>query len=164
MITDNLNGSLKHFLTYWHDKRGLNLIPTRADIDPMDIRSLLSGICILDLKYADGKFDRAKIRLAGTQFYEMVGYEITGRYLDEIMPSEIYEELKSQLCTSIESKQPCFRHFHWENGSLSQPEYQQILAPLGEPGKPIEQFIGMHALISSGPYARQFQFNTRFVA
>jgi hypothetical protein len=47
MITDNLNGSLKNFLTYWNDERGLNLIPTRADIDPMDIRPLLSGICIL---------------------------------------------------------------------------------------------------------------------
>ena len=66
MITDNLNGSLKHFLTYWNDKRVLNLIPTRANIDPMDIRSFLSGICILDLEYAEGKFDRAKIRLAGT--------------------------------------------------------------------------------------------------
>jgi hypothetical protein len=164
MITDNLNGSLKHFLTYWNDKRVLNLIPTRANIDPMDIRSFLSGICILDLEYAEGKFDRAKIQLAGTQFYEMVGYEITGRYLDEIMPSKIYEELKSQLCSSTESKEPCFRHFHWENGPLSQPEYQQILASLGEQGKLIEQFIGMHALISSGPYAPQSQFNTRFVA
>jgi len=34
----------------------------------------------------------------------MVGYKITVRYLDEIMPSEIYEELKSQLCMSIENK------------------------------------------------------------
>ena len=37
MLTDNLNGSLKHFLTYWNDKHGLNLIPTRAYIGPMEI-------------------------------------------------------------------------------------------------------------------------------
>ncbi len=164
MITDTLNNDLKRFLAYWHEKRGQNPIPARSDIDPMDLRSLLSGICILDLEYANAKLDRVKIRLAGTQFYQMIGYEITGRYIDEILPTAQYSKFKHQLTESIENLTPIFQSFEWEDGPLSNPVYHQILAPLGEHGKPIEQYIGMHSLVDRGGSSRPSQLNARFVA
>ena len=51
-------------------------IPSRYDIDPVDIPHLLPGLSLLD---AGEDLDALRYRLAGTRVREIYGTEITGR-------------------------------------------------------------------------------------
>jgi len=61
---------------YWRSCAQSKLIPSRYDIDPIDIPHLLPGLSLLD---AGEELDALKYRLAGTRVREIYGTEITGR-------------------------------------------------------------------------------------
>ncbi len=61
---------------YWRSCAQSNAIPSRYDIDPIDIPHLLPGLSLLD---AGEELEALKYRLAGTRVREIYGTEITGR-------------------------------------------------------------------------------------
>jgi len=61
---------------YWRSCAQSKPIPSRYDIDPVDIPHLLPGLSLLD---AGEDLDALRYRLAGTRVREIYGTEITGR-------------------------------------------------------------------------------------
>jgi hypothetical protein len=61
---------------YWRACAQGKRIPSRYDIDPVDIPQLLPGLSLLD---AGGELELLRYRLAGTRVREIYGTEITGR-------------------------------------------------------------------------------------
>jgi hypothetical protein len=74
---------LQKLFDYWLARHPDGALPSRADIDPVHIPSLLPGICLMEISHPDLK---AKVRLAGTRLREGYGMELTGRMLDEALP------------------------------------------------------------------------------
>jgi hypothetical protein len=66
---------------YWRASAGGRPIPSRFDIDPIDIPHLLPGLSLLD---AGPALEALRYRLAGTRVREIYGAEITGRTVFEI--------------------------------------------------------------------------------
>lgn len=60
---------------YWRACAQSRPIPSRYDIDPVDIPHLLSGLSLLD---TGGELESLRYRLAGTRVREIYGTEITG--------------------------------------------------------------------------------------
>ncbi len=65
---------------YWRSCAQSKPIPSRYDIDPIDIPHLLPGLSLLD---AGEDLDALRYRLAGTRVREIYGTEITGRAVFE---------------------------------------------------------------------------------
>ncbi len=61
---------------YWRACAQSRPIPSRYDIDPVDIPHLLPGLSLLD---AGEELESLRCRLAGTRVREIYGTEITGR-------------------------------------------------------------------------------------
>lgn len=62
---------------YWRAKRGDRLMPTRADIDPVEMpRNALRGICLVDVVSDDRRY---VYRLVGTGEVEVRGEDPTGK-------------------------------------------------------------------------------------
>ena len=68
---------------YWLSKCAADRIPSRSGIDPVEIPRLLSGIWLLDVSHAPFRF---KYRLVGTAIVDAMGFDPTGRWLDEAHP------------------------------------------------------------------------------
>ena len=68
---------------WWTSKRGDD-IPDRRDFDPAEFKKLLPNILIVDIEQPF----RVRYRVVGTRVVEATGFDITGRYLDELMPTE----------------------------------------------------------------------------
>ena len=66
---------------YWEERRGNRLVPLRRDIDPVDLKDLLPYIIIAELQR--NPF-RVRYRLGGAAVNDALGYNIAGRYLDEM--------------------------------------------------------------------------------
>lgn len=141
---------LVRFLDYWREKSGDRPFPSREDIDPTEFPHLLGGICLLDVEWERDHFARARFRLAGTQIYNMIGYDVTGRYVDEVMPRETYDQVQTQLSHIVSSGEPAFRRFQWLAGPTPDIVYERVMAPLGPIGGPVTMLIGMHATRFTG--------------
>lgn len=151
-IPDELHPDLVEFLEYWWAKRAGNRIPTRSAVDPADIHHLLSGICLLELLYHDETLERVRFKLAGTEIYRMAGRELTGHYVDDVAPAELYGEIEAQFLWMIKAMEPTYRRFRWPNPARSEFVYERVLAPLGEPDMKPSHFIGMHVTTCPGYY------------
>jgi hypothetical protein len=70
---------LLEMYAYWQRKRGARAMPTRADIEPTEIKRLLPGILLVDVRpSADGALDFV-YRLVGTREVDMRGHDPTGK-------------------------------------------------------------------------------------
>jgi hypothetical protein len=67
---------------YWCAKAPEGGYPTRADIQPAELRRLLPSLSLIDVVTDDGG-ERLRMRLAGTRLRDYFGVELTGHYLDE---------------------------------------------------------------------------------
>ncbi len=83
---------------YWQSKLNGRIMPSRADINPAEMKTFLPHIVLFDV----GAGQRLRIRLAGTRAVEAYGSEITGRYLDELELGELREQIMAahQQCTA----------------------------------------------------------------
>jgi len=72
---------------YWRTKAAGRAIPSRADIDPIEIPRLLPDVMLVDV-LSDGRY---RYRLIGTENSQAQGVNATGRYLDEVLPGPEYK-------------------------------------------------------------------------
>src|SRR6185436_14585118 len=74
---------LLQMYAYWQRKRGASAMPTRANIEPAEIKRLLPGILLVDVQSApDGTVDFV-YRLVGTREVDMRGHDPTGKRVAE---------------------------------------------------------------------------------
>lgn len=68
---------------YWRSKCRGRALPSRADIDPMEIPRVLPNISLVERDTETGRY---RYRLIGSALVESLGWDATGRYLDEVYP------------------------------------------------------------------------------
>jgi hypothetical protein len=77
---------LQEAYEYWCGKAGGRAMPSRADIDPIDIPKLLPDVMLVE-REPGGRY---RYRLIGTENARAHGINATGRYLDEVLPGPEY--------------------------------------------------------------------------
>lgn len=91
---------LQQLFDYWESKRGARTMPARADIDPLDLSFIIGNVILIDVIQGDPL--QFRIRLHGTNLTERVGYELTGKMLDEL-PQVEFRELSRLSFTKVSS-------------------------------------------------------------
>src|ERR1700687_3872978 len=77
---DNLTPSHRMALAYWSERKGANLAPRRADIDPLDIPLILPTRAIWNIERG-GEY---RCRLAGTEIDRSLGSGLKGTALGDL--------------------------------------------------------------------------------
>jgi hypothetical protein len=77
---------LEEAYRYWLAKSAGRRMPSRADIDPIEIPRLLPDVMLVE-RHDDGRY---RYRLIGTENTIAHGLNATGRYLDEVLPGPDY--------------------------------------------------------------------------
>jgi hypothetical protein len=80
-------------LKYWLLLRGTELVPARADFDPISVAPILKYIWICSKEEGNGRF---RFRLAGEEIRSLIGKRLAGAYVDELFPSKA-DQLNEQL-------------------------------------------------------------------
>jgi hypothetical protein len=73
---------------YWRRKAAGRPMPSRADIDPIEIPKLLPDVMLVDA-LPDGRY---RYRLIGTENARAQGINASGRFLDEVLPGPEYKK------------------------------------------------------------------------
>lgn len=131
--------TLRGLIDYWLEKRGDRAMPSRADIDPVEIPWALSCIWLCDYRPAERRF---RYRLAGEQINEFWGSAVGGRYLDELVPGPCLAEVERCLSAVYEGPSVVhdFGRIYLEDEVFATGE--RIILPLSDDGKTVDGLLG----------------------
>jgi len=124
---------LKDTYRYWLDIRGRRRMPSRDDLNPADIVSLLPNISLVDVEHDSGRY---KIRLVGTETVKVMGVDLTGRYLDELPNIERF--LKDRYDWMVRERRPYLYSDKLEWADKNYYNFCSLGLPLSRDGEDVD--------------------------
>jgi hypothetical protein len=122
-------------LEYWRSRKGDRAMPSRADISPSALRSLLPMIALVEIPGAGDRPTAYTIRLAGDAIHQVFG-PLTGKPIDEFLPPDVlkrwtacFEAARSNGApVRVTTSQVVYQDKTWLQAEV-------LLAPLGLDGR-----------------------------
>ncbi len=123
---------------YWQAK-AKGKVPSRSDVDPVDVRELLPNLMMIDMV---GEPVRFRYRLVGTRVVQYTGFDFTGRCLDEMVfqGRDFMEQCYRRL---VAEKRPIFGHYAWLVRSRHFGQCEFGLFPLSDDGATVNRGISI---------------------
>ena len=127
---------LSALLEYWRSKRLSRAMPRRADIDPAEIPRLLPHVQLVER--VDGRY---RYRLAGTAVVAAYGSELTGKFLDEIIPAARRAVAEQHYTMVYEGKRPLFVRNKYTTTREIDIIASRVMLPLSEDGATVSMVL-----------------------
>ena len=130
--------TLQRLFDYWESKRGARKMPSRADIDPLDLAFVIGNVILIDV--IAGSPLGFRIRLHGTNLTERVGYELTGKMLDELPQAEFRDLARLSFTKVAATAEP----LHALNDRILDGQvrrYETIILPMSSDGSQVDMLL-----------------------
>lgn len=109
----------------------------------MTRRALACAVTWRNTKSALSGFDRIKYRLIGTKVVEATGFDITGHFLDELVPSDQGEPWMDHYRQAYEGRRPILGETTVPTSTGGTFTYEFGICPLRNGGREVRQFIAV---------------------
>jgi len=130
---------LRDLHAYWNSRRGERPMPARADIDVVEIPTLLPFVFLVDV--LDGPRD-FRFRLAGTHFRETTGQAVTGQRIAAVFPEQFGDEVRRIWSKVVEERRPVLgRGDLWISGR-EYVKWEGMVLPLASDDHAINMLLG----------------------
>lgn len=126
-------------------------MPSRADIDPVDIPALLPHIILVDVIGAPPVF---RYRLIGTAITKIANRDATGRVLDESLYGANTERVLRTYRETVADKSPKAVREIVQFVDKDWIKTEVILMPLSSDGETIDMIIGAVDIVDEDPNLR----------
>lgn len=140
MLTDfsGLPAHLRQLLHYWCGKRKPGAIPSRKDIDPIEIPRLMPYVALVDVLRDPLDY---RYRLAGTKLVEMTGYDRTGLRMREFFTPQAVAATEVLLTRLIATREPlAFKgKMFWIDEDYR--HFEALVLPLAADGQTVDMAI-----------------------
>jgi hypothetical protein len=137
-IGEIINPRLRRLYAYWCERRGDRRFPARADIDALDLTFLRGNLILVDV--VPGEPPHFHIRLHGTNLVQRVGYELTGRRLNELPDNEFRQQARQTFRWVVENGQP-FRGYRDRMLDGQPHHYETVVLPLSDDGEQVDRLL-----------------------
>lgn len=129
---------VKAVYAYWDAKRGDRAAPSRAEIEPLEIRPWLPGIVIVDVVRFP---DQLIYRLVGTRAVEARGSDPTGKTVMERYFGDDRDEILEDYRLVIEEKRAVYDFDHTPTRDGYFEEAEVLLLPLSSDGDAVDKVL-----------------------
>jgi hypothetical protein len=128
---------LLRLLEYWRRKRGTRTFPRRADLDPLDFGFMLDRVALTEVHEDPHRY---RLRVVGSWWAALVGFESTGMWVDEWPLVNQRKLIADTYEAVIAGQRPlCAVRDAWvDDKKLS---YEILLLPLSEDGERISMIV-----------------------
>lgn len=114
-------------LGYWEGKRRKGKLPSRHDIDPLELRHFLGDLSLLDVRRDPLDF---VYRLVGTKLAHDASRNLTGKSVRSIEPAQWADLVFQHCAAAVAAAGPCL-HEITLTGRRHSVSYLRLLLPLG---------------------------------
>lgn len=122
---------------YWQSKQDGRPYPSRADIDPTEMKFILGNVDLVEITYDPIVFT---FRLSGSVIDRNEGFNMQGKTLDEYPLPGHRDAIKRTYLEALESRGP-----HYEELDRivddKMRRYGRLILPLSDDGKIIDMFL-----------------------
>ena len=124
---------------YWNGKRGPRRMPSRADIDPIELRRLVHHVVLYDV-VEPGRLYR--VRLVGSAIVDFYGVNATGAWAGSHMPPASAAQMIEILTSVVAGRAPRLRAglAHW-HADKSYRSYEACFLPLSSDGEHVDKIL-----------------------
>ncbi|MGO8919192.1 MAG: response regulator [Stellaceae bacterium] len=137
LTTDIEDPRLRRLFDYWLDRKGSRRWPARRDIDPLDLGYMLGHLMLLDVV---GEPLRFRVRLHGTAMTETAGYELTGKWIDELPISDYRTYVLARCEALVASGEPTVVH-HNRVLDGKRRRYEALWLPFSDDGTGVTMLL-----------------------
>jgi hypothetical protein len=123
---------------YWLSKKGRRRAPARADLDPVEIPTLMPHILLIDVEAAPRRF---RVRLMGTAVVNGLGRDLTGRYLDELALNEIQRAMFAEYRHVAQTGEPACATWEYTRDDGRHVQFERLVLPLSRDGTTIDMLL-----------------------
>lgn len=124
---------LQTLAQYWFDRAdlmaaGASALPSRASIDPLDLRALLPNLMLLE-RSGEPPQERYQFRLVGTDIRQFTGRELTGQYLDAVLPESYHDYVRMLNRLAHDAARPVYSSslYHDEGDFVNGITYRLVM-------------------------------------
>ena len=138
--------NLEKLYIYWHSKLDGREMPSRDDLDPVEIPSLLPYVALIEVHWTPRRFFW---RLIGTHITNALGYDTTGFYFDDKYSGQALIDLMAVYERVVDRRGP-IRHFGKPTfAEKTFGQYESTHFPLSDDGDRVEMIlVGLEFLTS----------------
>ncbi len=129
---------LHQLYEYWAERRGDRAMPARADLDPIDMAFVIGNVILVDV--IEGNPPRFRIRLHGTNLSQRVGFELTGKMLDE-MPWNEFRKLSEQSFAWVATRRQVLHRRSERLLDDRLHRYEVVIHPLSSDGERVDMLL-----------------------
>lgn len=130
--------ALRELYQYWAGMQGTHRLPSRSDLDPVEMAPFLPHVVLLDVEDDPRQY---RIRVWGTAVTDGYGEDLTGRYHHELTTGKHELDADATLAETMASGRPtCFRLDFETTGAFLQ-EMERIVLPLSDDGQKIDKLL-----------------------
>jgi hypothetical protein len=122
---------------YWNGRRGGRRFPSRDDVDPLDFPYALGRVSLIEVERDPLRF---RFRLVSTGLTEHLGYEMTGKYVDDLPEPSMreftrafYERALDRHAPLHEASTVLIERYTWQ--------YEVLVLPLASDGETVDMLM-----------------------
>jgi hypothetical protein len=140
-FVDHCQPEILSVLQYWQSKCGTRRMPSRADIDPVELRHFIANMLIVEVApLQDGTRDYF-YRLVGTREVEARGYDPTGRRVAESYFGRSRKSALRNYDITVETKRPHFDSVRYTTKDDLQRDDEELFLPLSDDGTTVNRIL-----------------------
>ena len=131
------HADLRRLYDYWLSRHRGELLPGRQDLNPADFKFALGVVTLIDVLYEPQRF---RFRLIGSVMAQRMGWDLTGKMVDEVPDAEYREGLLAAYRQMVADRQPSTTLY--ERLIDGKPRRFEVLRlPLASDGKTIDMLL-----------------------
>ena len=134
----SLHPKIRRMHEDWLMKRADRLMPARADIDPLELWDCLGNLCIVEV--TGDMPPRFRFRLDGSNLVLSTGFDITGKFLEEMTDTEYRRFVTAIYQRAVETRAPVVldRQEDWKGYDL---QVESVTMPLSGDGARVDGIL-----------------------
>jgi len=136
----------KMLLDYWTLKKEDREFPSRKDINPSDIVTILPNIFIFSLIIKDGKIEDVIASLLGTALVDLYG-EATGQSVTTAQDPEVGKRVFLMCDEALIRREPVANQVNVLTPDRPHISVSSLYCPLSSNGKDIDKIIGQVTIL-----------------
>jgi len=131
------HAALRRLYRYWLEKRRGRSMPAPGDIDPLELKFVLGNLILVDVEQPSGKF---RVRLYGSNLAQRMGYDITGKYMDEHPLPAFAESVTRRFARVAQSAQPLAERAEFFVEGRAH-RFDGLILPLSADGESVDRLL-----------------------
>jgi hypothetical protein len=132
------HSSLRNLYDYWNARRGTRLMPARGDLDPVDLKTVLPLLILIDVVPDERRY---VYRLVGTREVEMRGNDPTGKAIKDAYYGESAEESAWYLDHVVRTREPVLYRGTYQPLTTRTMREDVLFLPLSQDGQAVNMVM-----------------------